>query len=274
MKPDQQEIARRLLDVALDTGAHSDPEKGMCVMEAVAWMAGEKFSDAPRCACPLLASFLRRLNDRLPAEPRQLLKELIPLLIGSRGGYHTVIARVFHLADYSARVFAPWALDRLGYTEAAAKLRGMIKITTRADAAACREAAREILSSLPTLDRALDRALALALDRARALALALDLDRALALDLDRALALDLDRALALALDRALALDLDRALALDLALDLDLDRDLARDLDLALALARDLARSDSAATNKLVSLAIRCIKEAVAIRSPEDDQPQQ
>ncbi|MGH9734669.1 MAG: hypothetical protein ACRD8A_08785 [Candidatus Acidiferrales bacterium] len=39
-----------LQSVPLGTGSH-EKETGFCVMEAVAYVAGEKWSDAPECAC-------------------------------------------------------------------------------------------------------------------------------------------------------------------------------------------------------------------------------
>jgi hypothetical protein len=35
--------------LTLEAGAHEGPEDGMCVMEAVAFMAGEPFSDLFQC---------------------------------------------------------------------------------------------------------------------------------------------------------------------------------------------------------------------------------
>ena len=54
-----------------------------CAMEAVAYYARERHSDRPRTASPLVASYIRPLNDAWNDEDRQRLKELIPLLVGS-----------------------------------------------------------------------------------------------------------------------------------------------------------------------------------------------
>lgn len=40
--------------IVLKEGSHEARERGVCAMEAVAWLAGEKHSDAPRCACPVI----------------------------------------------------------------------------------------------------------------------------------------------------------------------------------------------------------------------------
>lgn len=59
---------RVLDDVVLRAGAHTSPEDDMCLMEAVAFFAGERHSDRPLCACPILGEFGRGLNDCLPGE--------------------------------------------------------------------------------------------------------------------------------------------------------------------------------------------------------------
>jgi hypothetical protein len=69
--------------IALERGKHSFPEEGMCLMEAVAFIAGEDFTDRPECVSPILASFGRTLNDVLPDKQRQQLAPLVPLLVGT-----------------------------------------------------------------------------------------------------------------------------------------------------------------------------------------------
>lgn len=49
---------RELVDlrtVKLTYGGHESRERGVCLMEAVAWMAGEPHSDRPSCTDPALA---------------------------------------------------------------------------------------------------------------------------------------------------------------------------------------------------------------------------
>lgn len=85
-------IAERLHEVQrlqLGHGAHPSQE-AMCVMEAVAYVAGEPWSDEPECASPTIATFLRTWNDSLPSdeERTRLLAPLIPRLEpkGGEGG--------------------------------------------------------------------------------------------------------------------------------------------------------------------------------------------
>jgi len=77
-------------DLDLDTltlaeGAHDDRSEGLCLMEAVAWFAGETHTDHPECVSPVLGAFGRELNDCLPDDKRQQLRSLIPLLPGTAG---------------------------------------------------------------------------------------------------------------------------------------------------------------------------------------------
>ena len=60
-----EERLAELDKITLDTGGHSDFEAGVCVMEAVAWVAGEPHSDHPQCASPVMTAFLTRWNDRM-----------------------------------------------------------------------------------------------------------------------------------------------------------------------------------------------------------------
>jgi hypothetical protein len=65
-------------------GLGRDPESGMCVMQTVAWLAGEPLSDHPDCASPVLADFAIVVNDGLEQKPRQQLLQLAVPLSGSR----------------------------------------------------------------------------------------------------------------------------------------------------------------------------------------------
>jgi hypothetical protein len=66
----------------LSRGKHRSPRKGACFMEMAAYLAGERWSDHPRCTHPLLAYAARLVNDLTPDHDRQRLVELIPSVIG------------------------------------------------------------------------------------------------------------------------------------------------------------------------------------------------
>jgi len=71
--------------VKLSPGKHSSPEKGACVVELASMLAGERFSDHPRSVCPVIASFMRTLNDELEDDRRQELLPYGSAIVGSRG---------------------------------------------------------------------------------------------------------------------------------------------------------------------------------------------
>lgn len=86
----------------LKRGNHKRSEDGLCVLEAVAWFAGELHSDHPRCVCPLIAHYCRSLNDRLD-DRRQDLVPYIPRLVNTLDGKDAFRSRLqILLAEYLA----------------------------------------------------------------------------------------------------------------------------------------------------------------------------
>lgn len=66
----------------LSAGRHRNPRKGACFMEMASFLAGEKWSDHPRCTHPLLASMARLVNDALTDEERPRIAMLVPEVVG------------------------------------------------------------------------------------------------------------------------------------------------------------------------------------------------
>lgn len=119
-----QERLDALATLTLKNGSHPDPESGLCVMEAAAWVAGEPHSDHPACVSPVLAMFMRRWNDDLDGEGRQKLKAFVPRVIGTAGDGQDE-ARGWLAADWMIRVHTPAWLGLAGITDAAAALRAL-----------------------------------------------------------------------------------------------------------------------------------------------------
>lgn len=69
----------------LGPGAHRRRSDGGCFMEWASLLAGERWSDHPRCTHPLLAHLARTVNDTVDDAARQRLVPLIPAVIGLRG---------------------------------------------------------------------------------------------------------------------------------------------------------------------------------------------
>lgn len=56
-------------------------------------LAGEPFSDSPRCADPVVAAYLRAFNDRLAHADRQRLRPYAAAVVGTRGDRRATRAR-------------------------------------------------------------------------------------------------------------------------------------------------------------------------------------
>ena len=130
----------------LERGNHQ-PDSSFCVMEAVAYVAGEPWSDAPECACPVLAAYCRVLNDNMNDAERQALLPFVVRLIGTRITPENEQQRAFVLADAAVRIFAPLALEAGGLAFEAAKLRALPIIDSVSSAKSARRAARRAAES-------------------------------------------------------------------------------------------------------------------------------
>jgi hypothetical protein len=66
----------------LSRGKHRNPSRGACFMEYTSVLAGESFSDGPRCVDDELAAVLRGANDRLTDAERPVLVPFLGRAIG------------------------------------------------------------------------------------------------------------------------------------------------------------------------------------------------
>ncbi|MEV5409962.1 hypothetical protein AB0K60_14130 [Thermopolyspora sp. NPDC052614] len=78
----------------LSRGKHRNPRKGACFMEMASYLAGERWSDHPKCTHPLLAGLARLVNDYTSDEARPRLAGLIPSVIGLTGDDPRMDARI------------------------------------------------------------------------------------------------------------------------------------------------------------------------------------
>jgi hypothetical protein len=72
--------------VRLAKGRHRSPRLGACVMELASMLAGERFSDRPATASPVIAAFLRTYNDGIDDTRRQDLYSLAASTVGTAAG--------------------------------------------------------------------------------------------------------------------------------------------------------------------------------------------
>lgn len=137
--------------VRLARGAHSDPQDGICVMELASMLAGEAFSDRPRCVDPVIGAYLRTFNDRIGHAERQRLVPYAQRCVGTRGSRRLTSARrdlCLHYAGVRvlARNPAARALALLGARARVAALVGLrpaLRLATGAGELAGRAIAAE-----------------------------------------------------------------------------------------------------------------------------------
>ena len=117
---DPQIVAEQLAKITLGYGGHKSPKQGMCIMEAVSYIAGEQFSAYPECACPVITGFMVSFNDTLldNAARDRWIKPLIPAIVGSRvfqadgkKDADVLIRRSLIAGDAALRRFVPFTLD-------------------------------------------------------------------------------------------------------------------------------------------------------------------
>jgi hypothetical protein len=109
-------------------------------MEFAAWVAGEPHSDHPKCVSPVIGAFMRRLNDRLSDERRQVLVPYAIAVIGTNTGRADDVTRAYLCADWACRTVAPWWMERAGLHATA--LRALPEVVDRATALAARARCR------------------------------------------------------------------------------------------------------------------------------------
>ncbi len=138
-------VQRDIEKISLKRGKHRNSEEGMCVMEAVAYIAGEPHSDHPKCADRAITSALIRLNDRMPddATRDKYLKPIIPQIVGTVSTQEVYIKRGFVAADFAVRISAPLVMDMLGKTEYATKLRALAPLIDRETSVKARDFIRQ-----------------------------------------------------------------------------------------------------------------------------------
>lgn len=69
----------------LSAGHHRTPKRGACFMEFASYLAGERWSDHPRCTDPTLSALARAVNDLMRDARRSELAVDVPRVIGLRG---------------------------------------------------------------------------------------------------------------------------------------------------------------------------------------------
>ena len=146
-------MTARPLDIdslVLYSGDH-DPNGKMCIMEAVAYVAGEPWSDRPVCASTVISDFLRSWNDALNDDDRQMLKPFILRMVGTSAQQEVELMRSELAWKWLVRTYVPTWLDAAGIADHANKLRSCRETEIITTLAAARAAARDTLR--PTVQK-------------------------------------------------------------------------------------------------------------------------
>lgn len=104
------DIAASLSKIQLKPGPHRSPDYGLCVMECVAFVAGERHTDRPECACPVITQIAVHANDTVPPAVLAQMSSRVLRLAGSRGSEDLMAKRASFLVDYVVRKAMPAAL--------------------------------------------------------------------------------------------------------------------------------------------------------------------
>lgn len=115
-------------NLVLKSGGHTDGSDEFCVMEAVAYVAGEPWSDHPKCASQTIGAFARSFNDNLDDEGRQRLAPFVLKMVGTNTGPEDEDKRRWLVADWMTHVHLPTWLDAARMTEQAEQVRALPKI--------------------------------------------------------------------------------------------------------------------------------------------------
>lgn len=67
----------------LTAGSHPSRDEGTCAIEMVAWLSGEPHTDQPTGVCPIIAAFVRGINDSAEEATRDELIPHLTALIGT-----------------------------------------------------------------------------------------------------------------------------------------------------------------------------------------------
>ena len=113
-RPQQFGDHRALL---LSPGQHAGPTpaSGACVMEFVSYLAGERWSDRPKCVCLPIRRFTMALNDCGPQSLRDALLERAPRLIEEECAQRLATCRAEFFSDAVMRRVLPLFLRRFGH---------------------------------------------------------------------------------------------------------------------------------------------------------------
>ena len=132
-----KEKLAELCRIGISRGSHDSQADGMCLMEATAWLAGERHSDAPVCACPTFTRYGIRLNDAYwptDKDRTEALCDLPALLLNTRThDVELMRKRAYALTDGAIRRVLPLMLDAIKRPDDAKRLRESRQVRRSSD---------------------------------------------------------------------------------------------------------------------------------------------
>jgi hypothetical protein len=100
--------------IKLSKGNHESPNEGMCIMECVAYIAGEAHTDHPKCASPVCTSYAIRVNDKSTSKQRDTLTKFVLRLAGSKND-ELEVERFLILLNAATHKFLPFVYRQHGH---------------------------------------------------------------------------------------------------------------------------------------------------------------
>lgn len=117
--------------IVLKRHKHGSLVDGACAMELASVLAGEDFSDHPTCVSPVIAMYMRQLNDLWDDETRQMLKPYIEKVLNTASSKHVELRRSQLAIDWLARIYAPTWLEVSGLKDEAEALRSLHELNDK-----------------------------------------------------------------------------------------------------------------------------------------------
>jgi hypothetical protein len=133
--------------IVLAKGSHDSCDDGMCLFEAYNWLTRQQHTDAcPPGVSPVLHTFGMRLNDALPDDRRQDLKQYLPngtSLLAGTADDGLDETRSYMALDWLIRTYTPAFLDLAGLSAEATALRDLRRVADMAAAEAAGPVVRD-----------------------------------------------------------------------------------------------------------------------------------
>ena len=120
-----------------------------CAQQALRYILGlDSASDAcPDCVSPVIHSFSMSLNDKMPQDYRDKLKDYLAMQTGTKGTLDLDICRAFKIGDHAVRFTAANVLENAGLKDRATTLRSLPEIADAKSSSAASYAARAASSA-------------------------------------------------------------------------------------------------------------------------------